>query len=126
MAWKQITALALLATCTDESLTGYGTGRYILHEIDGTAYSAKAVLELGEDGAISGEAPCNLFSGALQSPYPWFEVGPLAVTRRACPQMREEQVFFASLEEMTLAEVSEGVLILSNEAGREMVFHREP
>lgn len=93
MTWKLIAAAALLASCADESLTGEAEGRFVLAEIDGTAFPARATLELGEDGAISGEAPCNRYSGTLTAPYPWFETGPLATTRMACPDLAAKARF---------------------------------
>ncbi|GGH38768.1 META domain-containing protein [Cribrihabitans marinus] len=58
----------------------------------------------------------------MDAPYPWFEVGALAVTRRTCPQMPAERRFLAALGEMSQAEVSGDILILRNAAGGEMVF----
>jgi len=74
---------------------------------------------------VAGAMPRNFLSGALTVPLPWFGVEGVAATKRACPELAEEAAFFAALERMTLAEVAGSVLILSNDAGEEMVFRAE-
>ncbi len=121
-----LAALPLLLSCADETLTGYGDGVYRLSEIDGAPFSARATLSLAEPGRISGETPCNSYTGALESPYPWFRPGPLAVTRRACADSGSEARFLDALGAMTLAETSGPVLLLTTDDGaRSMTFHRE-
>ncbi|MEO1680061.1 MAG: META domain-containing protein [Pseudomonadota bacterium] len=118
--------LLTLAACGNETLTGYGTGTYVLEGIDGAAFAARATLSLEEPGRVFGETPCNSYTGALESPYPWFEPGPLAVTQRACIDGAAETQFLAALSEMTLAEVSGPVLLLTDDEGaRTMTFRRE-
>ncbi len=122
-----LSMLAGLFSCADETLTGYGAAetRWVLQEVDGTPFEARAVLEFPEEGALRGEAPCNTFQGAQSAPYPWFKAENVAVTRRACPELEAETVFLSALSEMTLAEVGQGTLLLSNDAGRKMVFEAE-
>ena len=123
-------ALALLtlsvgACSSDETLTRYGgAGDWRLRELDGEAFLANATLSLTEPDRVSGAAPCNRFFGPQSAPYPWFDAGPLASTKRACPDLAEEARFLGALEAMTIAEVSGDILILSNEAGGQMVFTR--
>ncbi|WP_027235574.1 META domain-containing protein [Leisingera caerulea] len=120
-----IGSLLLASACTgDESLSAYGAAGKVwrLQSVDGAAFPASASLRFPEPGKIAGRGPCNSFSGIQTAPYPWFETGPLAVTRMACPGLAAEDAFLQALQEMTLAEVSGDVLILSNEAGREMLF----
>ncbi|QDC11064.1 META domain-containing protein [Oceanicola sp. D3] len=125
LALAALFALPPLATaCADETLTGYASGLYQLEEIDGEGFEWGATLDLSEAGRIAGQAPCNSYSAAQDAPYPWFQPGPIAATRRACLHLNGEAAFFKALSEMTLAEASGPVLILSNEAGREMVFRR--
>nr|WP_217434112.1 META domain-containing protein [Leisingera sp. ANG59] len=120
-----ITSLLLPSACAgDETLSAYGAAgtEWQLRSIDGAAIPAAATLTFPEPGTIAGSGPCNSFQGSQGAPYPWFEAGPLAVTRMACPQLEAEGAFLKALQEMTLAEVSGDVLILSNSAGREMLF----
>jgi len=116
--------IALFACKPDETIAGYGAADrvWVLTELDGAAFSAKATMQFPEPGKIAGAAPCNRYSGAMTAPYPWFEAGQLAVTRMACPDIAAESAFFEALSGMTQSEVSGNTLILSNEAGREMVF----
>lgn len=93
-----------------------------LSEIDGKPFAARALLEFPGIGRISGQAPCNRFSGEFWSAYPWFDPGPLSATRRACPDLAEEDRFFEALERMTLAEADHEFLILTDDARGSMVF----
>ena len=108
----------------DETVAGYGGSEktWVLAELDGASFSASATMTFPEPGRVAGKAPCNNYSGEMSVPYPWFEVGPLMATRMACPDLDQEVAFFAALSEMTLAEVLGDILILRNDAGREMVF----
>lgn len=124
MRW--LILLMLLAACRgDETVTGYGgAGSWRLVSVDGAPFAAQATLVMEASGAISGAAPCNRFSAMQTAPYPWFELGPLRVTRRACPQLAEEALFLDGLSAMTVSEVAGDTLILSDSEGREMVFTR--
>jgi heat shock protein HslJ len=108
----------------DETIAGYGASGQLwqLSEIDGTAFAATVTVTFPEPGKIGGNAPCNTYTGTMDAPYPWFEIGPLAVTRMACPDLEFETDFLAALAEMSVSEVSGDTMILSNDAGREMVF----
>ena len=116
--------LAVTACQGDETVGGYGAADIVwtLRELDGALFEQTANLTFPEAGRIAGKAPCNSYSGTMTAPYPWFEAGPLASTRMACPDLEAENRFFAALGEMTVSEVSGKTLILSNEDGREMVF----
>ena len=115
---------ALAACRGDETVAAYGgSGQiWVLQELDGAVFPARATLTFPGAGQIAGAAPCNSYSGAMTVPYPWFETGPLAVTRRACPDLAAETVFLDALQAMAFSEVSGRLLILSNGTGREMVF----
>lgn len=118
-------ALLLAAACSgDETLSAYGAAgkMWQLHSIDGKAYAASASLRFPEPGKITGRGPCNSFHGAQTAPYPWFTVAALAVTRAACAELAAETAFLQALQEMTQAEAAGDVLILSSDAGREMLF----
>ncbi len=118
--------LAILA-CADESISGYADrgATYRLQSIDGEDFAARATIAFPAEGQVTGEAPCNSWSAEQNVPYPWFELGPVAVTRRACLQLAEETLFFKVLGQMTLAEVLGNTLILTNDEGREMLFLAE-
>ena len=117
--------LVLLPACRDdESVRAYGAAdkQWRLIELNDQPFIAKATLTFPEEGRIAGSAPCNSYSGTMTVPYPWFEAGPIAATKRACPDLAEESAFFAALDAVTLSEVLGDTMILSNTDGLSMVF----
>ena len=117
-------ALTALLSCADETLSGYGASDtlWVLQEIDGAGFEARVTLEFPEEGTLRGQAPCNSYTAEQRAPYPWVEFGPMAVTRKACPELDAEQVYLTALQQMTQVEVLGNTMILRNEAGVEMVF----
>jgi heat shock protein HslJ len=114
----------LISACQDETLSGFvgDASRWELVELDVNRFEASATLDLREQGRVSGSAPCNSYSASQSAPYPWFELGAIMSTKRACQALADETAFFRALKSMTISEVSGGSLILSNEAGGQMVF----
>ncbi len=120
-----IFALFGLTLCDrDETATGYGAADrgWVLSELDGRTFAAHATLSFPAQGAVAGEGPCNRFSGTLAVPYPWFDIGQLMSTSRACPDANAETAYFSALQAMTEIEISGALLVLRNAEGREMVF----
>lgn len=117
-------AMSLIGYCKDETVSGHGgqTGGWVLYSLDGTPFEARATLTFPEEGVITGEAPCNRYSAQQTVPYPWFSAERIVSTKRACPDFAAETRYLRALSEMTLSEVAADTLILSNDAGREMVF----
>jgi heat shock protein HslJ len=109
----------------DETLTRYGAADVTWHLVQlngGAVREPAATITFPEEGRITGKAPCNNYFAAQTAPYPWFTVEGVGGTRMMCENMDEEVAFFVNLSAMTFAEVSGDTLILSNEAGDEMVF----
>lgn len=106
----------------------YGAGErsFVLQSVDGAAFAGTATIGFPTPGRVAGQAPCNSYSGALTVPYPWFELGPLAVTKRACLSEGGEAAFFQALLSMSLVRVEDGTLRLWNDSGREMIFSEQP
>ncbi|KRW95862.1 META domain-containing protein [Paracoccus sp. PXZ] len=96
---KLILALSLgLAACgaeTDEA--AQIPGEYTLIAVEGVEVSGTPTLRIAEDGAVSGQGPCNLFTGRNNATLPALDLGALATTRRACLQEGGEQAFFQAL-----------------------------
>lgn len=118
-------ATVLLAQCDqDETLTAYGAAGQVwrLTELNGSRVSGSATLEFAEDQTMRGTGPCNLFSAKVTAPYPWFELSPILSTRRACPDLALETELLNLLPQLSQAEVSGSVLVLSNEAGQRAIF----
>lgn len=121
------TALGMAACQTDDSLAGSGQPvpgmtEWHLQTIDGRPFPARATLTFGQNGAILGKAPCNSFSARNTADLPGFALGPVRSTRRACPELDAEQTYIDSLRSMTQADQKGSTLVLTNGAGREMVF----
>lgn len=121
-------ALILTACKKDETVAGYGTAEKIwtLTELDGSPFTATATLTFLEPGRIAGQAPCNRYFADMDKPYPWFGAGPIGATRMVCAAMADEARYLEALAQMTLSEVLGDTLILSNDAGRQMVFSGSP
>lgn len=124
---RGILTLALVAglsTCKgDETVAAYDGGKqWRLAELNGALFSDRATLTFGKDGKVTGQAPCNSFVSEQTKPYPWIGFGPILSTRKSCPELPAETAFFAALTEMTLAEVSGDLMILSDDNGRQMLF----
>ena len=114
-----------LVSCdTDETVAAYGGADRVwtLTELDGAAFAPRATLTFPETGRIAGDAPCNSYRGAMDVPYPWFEVAEVVSTKMACPDLAAETEFLGALGEMAYSELVGDLMILTNDAGREMVF----
>ncbi|MGC3938402.1 META domain-containing protein [Roseobacter sp. EG26] len=125
MIFPALISLIALAGCRpDETVSAYGAAgkTWQLVELNGQTVDQIATLTFPEEGRIAGEGPCNSYSAAMTVPYPWFEAGPIASTRRACPDLDFEADYFTALSEMTLSEVLGDTLILSTPEGAQMVF----
>ncbi len=120
--------LGLMGCETDETVAAFAGDAtvFALQSLDGAPFPASATLDVGTPGQITGDAPCNSYSADQSAPYPWFAVGPIAATRRACSDLAAETTFFDALAAMTLVEVVGETLILSNTDGGEMVFQAIP
>ena len=116
--------LAVNACGPDETISGYAEPSAIYHlvSLDGAPFTATATISFPEQGSVSGQGPCNRYSASQNTFYPWFELGPILSTRRACPELNAEAAFFAALSEISLAEVAGDVLLLTGENGRELTF----
>lgn len=123
-----VTASMLIAAyLADETVSGYATApAYRLIELDGAAFAPEATISFPRKGRVTGTGPCNRYSADQALPYPWFELGDIAATRRACPDLADEALFFATLAEMRLVEVGGQFLRLYTVEGREMVFQALP
>lgn len=96
-----------------------------LLSIDGQPFPADAKIDLNTPGQISGQGPCNRFSGSYDGILPEFRPGAIAATKMACADLAAESAMFAALEAMTRAEVTGPVtLLLTGPKGGSMEFVR--
>ena len=117
-------ALPLAACYGDETLRAYGAADQVwrVTELSGEPYPADATLTFPKEGHIEGSAPCNRYSATMSVPYPWFKAGPIAATKRACPDVQAETEYFQALRAARLSEVLGDTLILSADDGVLLVF----
>lgn len=123
-----LTLPILLGTCLkDEGVSGYVAPEtiYVLQDLDGAAFGSAATLQFPAKGQVTGKGPCNGFRATQTLPYPWIGIRDVVATKRACPDLTAETTYFTVLQEMTLAEALGPVLILTNDAGREMLFRAQ-
>ncbi|MEL7211562.1 MAG: META domain-containing protein [Pseudomonadota bacterium] len=125
MTLRLLFIVLLLSGCLrDETISGYAPegAIFALQSIDDQPFTTTATISFPAQGRITGQAPCNSYAAMQTVPYPWFNAQAILSSKRACPDLATEQSFFAALSDMTLSEVSGTTLILSNDAGRKMVF----
>ncbi|MCO4824751.1 MAG: META domain-containing protein [Amylibacter sp.] len=117
-------AIALTACQKDETISGQSTptDTWQLSQMNGKAIAADITLTFPEKGRIAGRAPCNTYFASQTAPLPWFEVTAIASTKRACPELELEEVYFQALESMTLIERTGPTLLLSNDSNQSLEY----
>jgi len=126
-------ALTLLAGCvagqstaaenTDCTFTGQ---EWVAESILGSPVidRSHSAIRFADDGTVSGNGGCNVFSGKYTEKDGVITFGPLAVTRRACiPGLDDqERRFLSSLGQPLTVECRNRLLVLKAEDGTESVF----
>lgn len=114
--------LAGPAMAQDDMTHGPVDGRWALQRIDDAPFTTHAELDLSQAGRVSGSGPCNGFSGRMEGDWLAMSIGPLRSTRRACPELDQEHLYFTALQAVQHGAMRDGDLVLTDTAGREMVF----
>lgn len=87
--------------------TGVNNGR---QAVVSSARTEALTLELDREGRVSGSAGCNRFTGTYElAPEGGIRLGPLATTRKLCPDpevMALEQEYLAALQRAAVVELS--------------------
>lgn len=119
-----VVALCLSNCARDETVAVYGGANRVwtLAELDGQSTTSQPTLTFPGKGQISGHGPCNAYTADMPAPYPWFEIGRIARTKTACPNLEMEDRYLEVLAGMTQSEVSGPTLVLRNDSGQELVF----
>lgn len=83
--------------------------------------SVKSTLFFAEDGKVNGHGGCNTFGGGAKIDGTSIKFGNLFSTMMACEdnKMNQERAFHEALGNAASYELSEGVLVLKDEAGKE-------
>ncbi len=120
-----LSAFCTLCACqTDETISGFTQDGSVwsLKSINGLDFTSTATITFPAKGQIAGAGPCNQYAANQNAPYPWIEISQLSATKRGCADLQQEVQYFTALQGVTLAEVSGGTLLLSNDAGDELLF----
>ena len=107
---------AFLMAEKDETIAGYaGQDMFQLVEMNGKPVSKIIMISFEENGRVTGQAPCNRYFATQDAPLPWFKIGPIGATKMACPDLGLEAQYFELLGKVSLAEIAEDVLLLSDD-----------
>ncbi|WP_025054760.1 META domain-containing protein [Sulfitobacter noctilucicola] len=108
----------------DETLRSYGGAghEWQLIEMNGDTFDGQATLTFPTRNVIAGRGPCNSYQSRNAVPFPWFGAEPIRSTRMACPSLAQETEFFNALQAATIAKVTDGLLVLSNDETDLLVF----
>ena len=88
-----------------------------------SSVAAVVMIQFSRDGQFTATAGCNRLFGRQERVYPDFNLSPIGSTRMDCPTTAE-RLFVGALSVMNKAHRDGEILILSNQAGREMTFSR--
>ena len=76
---------------------------WVLRSIEGAPAPPGVTLAFAGD-EFRGAAPCNRYFGRFAHEGRAIEIGAIAATRRACPQIETERRYFAALADVALVE----------------------
>lgn len=74
-------------------------------------------IQFKQDGKVMGNGGCNRFGGPYTQDGDSLKIGPLMATKMACMKLKEENLFFAVLEDTRSANISHMTLALKDEGG---------
>jgi heat shock protein HslJ len=117
----------IISSCQkDETVSGQTQTDdiWILSRIGDLPITTRITIRFPEQGRVAGQAPCNSYSGSQTAPLPWISFGPMAVTRRACPNLELESRYFKALTNMAFVETLGDKMLMSAKDGTEMEFRR--
>ena len=119
--------MSLSACLKDETISGQSDASEVwaLVRMNETEISTPITLTFPEKGKIAGRAPCNRYFASQNAPLPWFEAGPIAATKVACPELALESLYFQTLASITLIERTGDVLLLNGDQGEVLEFRLE-
>ena len=108
--------LGFAARAQDTALPADLVGKWLAEDIGGNGVIdyAQSVLEIEEAGTVAGSTGCNTMFGQIRQGGGVLKIGPLAVTRKACPPavMDQERKFVDALNAAVDYRSERGKLIL--------------
>ena len=107
-------------------VTSYNNG---MNAVVSTVSGAPLSMLFGDNGRVSGETGCNMFTGPYTLSGSSISLGPLATTRRACVSEdanRQEQAFLAALSATTRYELTGDQLTFRDNTGATQIVAVRP
>jgi putative lipoprotein len=122
-----VAAFALSTMINPAAAIASPAGRWLAEDIRGGGVidNLQSVLEIAEDGAISGTGGCNRMAGKATISGETIAFGAIAATRMACAPaaMDQETKFFAALNDAKSWRIDEqGKLTLLDASGGALVI----
>ncbi len=96
------------------------SGVWMLSALGDDAVTAPISLTLKGE-RIEGVGPCNRYFGAFRRDGAALSIGPIAATRRACPELALEQRYFAALTDVAGAQIEGDQMALRDAEGAELM-----
>lgn len=118
-----VLVVALTGCSESQDLAGSGWRVDSLGEA-GVVVEAVITLNFGDDGRVVGETGCNSFNGPYDTDGDAISIGPLAVTRAACPDPARaamEAAYLVALDGAERYSIDEHVLTLFGAEDRVLV-----
>lgn len=101
---------------------------WILYQLNGNTLKSENDVTLnfsGSDNKVSGSAPCNNYTGTFNSSSGNLTFGPLASTKRMCPEMESETVFLNALQNTSSFKISGSELNLFDSGGKLLMIFKK-
>ncbi|MEM9715524.1 MAG: META domain-containing protein [Pseudomonadota bacterium] len=107
--------LAMAGCQKDETIAGFTTPDTVwnLELINDTPVEPVFTIQFAEDGRTFGQADCNRFTSVQSAPYPWFDLGPIAVTKALCLNNQDEGRYILALDAAETVEIAGDVLLIT-------------
>ena len=96
----------------------------VYHLISDDPALQRVTLEI-EDTRVSGQGPCNRYFGSIthsDTGSNSIQVGPLASTKMACPNLSAEHRYFQDLQRVSMVKVVSDELLLTTNDQVKLVF----
>ena len=96
----------------------------VYHLISDDPALQRVTLEI-EDTRVSGQGPCNRYFGSIthsDTGSNSIQVGPLASTKMACPNLSAEHRYFQDLQRVSMVKVVSDELLLTTSDQVKLVF----
>ena len=100
---------------------------WVLYQLNGNTLKSEKDVTInfsGSDNKVSGSAPCNNYSGTFNSSSGNITFGPLASTKRMCPEMESETVYLNALQNTSSYKISGSELNLFDSGGKLLMIFK--